>query len=232
MKVVKRQLRKCGLEVDSIPDSQEKWNRFLSMVNDSYAQYDQDRYLLERSLALSSEEMRERMDELREVSLQLAQANKLSSLGTLASGVAHELNNPLAALVGLVELMSRGNNDEKMKQRLERARKIIDRMAAIVNHLRRLSRKQESADQKKIKIHDPLYEALHLLEKQLVVENVNVNISGLSEGDDVWILGDPVKFESLYQNLITNSYHAFLENSKSKRRISLWNLLPMKNNVP
>ncbi len=55
-RLLKRQLKKLGLDAERVPD-QEQWQRFLSLVDEAYAQSDQDRYTLERSLSISSEEM-------------------------------------------------------------------------------------------------------------------------------------------------------------------------------
>lgn len=73
--VLQRQLRKHGLKPEAAPDA-EGWAKFLERVNRSYQESDQDRYTLERSLALSSEEMRDlncklqsAVDKVRQLSL-------------------------------------------------------------------------------------------------------------------------------------------------------------------
>lgn len=55
-RVLQRQLRKLGLKEKNIP-AQAQWERFLELISDSYQQADDDRYLLERSLQISSDEM-------------------------------------------------------------------------------------------------------------------------------------------------------------------------------
>lgn len=63
--LLKRQLKKVGLTSDA-PPTPEKWLRFLARVNQAYTESDQDRDLLERSLMMSSEEMREVYQQLSE----------------------------------------------------------------------------------------------------------------------------------------------------------------------
>ncbi len=62
-----RQLRKFGLDQDTIPDL-DQWRQLLQRVDKAYTQIDHDRYLLERSLAISSDEMRQLYDQLKQSS--------------------------------------------------------------------------------------------------------------------------------------------------------------------
>ena len=66
-KLLLRQLKRLGLDETTCPDPQ-KWRQLLEHVDKAYAQIDQDRYLLERSLAISSQEMRALYDQLKESS--------------------------------------------------------------------------------------------------------------------------------------------------------------------
>ncbi|MFN3200966.1 MAG: response regulator [Bradymonadia bacterium] len=65
-KVLERQLRKAGLSAEALPSSLEDWQRFLDRVSGHYQQADDGRYLLERSLAISSEEMQALYEDLRQ----------------------------------------------------------------------------------------------------------------------------------------------------------------------
>ncbi|MFB3133306.1 MAG: PAS domain S-box protein, partial [Rhodothermales bacterium] len=86
-RVLQRQMKKFGVEPDHPPRTQEAWARFLEHVDRFYHEADQDRYLLERSLSISSREMREIYEKLLEASESrvAAERNRLraviSSLG-------------------------------------------------------------------------------------------------------------------------------------------------------
>ncbi len=67
-RVLHRQLRKLGLDPTSRPESDETWAHFLDRISRAYADADQDRYLLERSLAISSREMQELYGRLLDIS--------------------------------------------------------------------------------------------------------------------------------------------------------------------
>ena len=62
--LLERQLRKLNLDIESTPDP-EGWKRFIDLIDRTYSDSDDDRYLLERSLAISSEEMQKLYEEER-----------------------------------------------------------------------------------------------------------------------------------------------------------------------
>lgn len=65
--LLERQLRKLNLDLKSSPDL-EGWNRFIKLIDRTYTDADDDRYLLERSLAISSEEMQQLYEDLKHIS--------------------------------------------------------------------------------------------------------------------------------------------------------------------
>ncbi|MCM2349364.1 MAG: ATP-binding protein [Bacteriovoracaceae bacterium] len=63
-RLLERQLKSVGLSKESLPTNQASWESFLAKINKAYDEADQDRYLLERSLSISSREMQERWNKL------------------------------------------------------------------------------------------------------------------------------------------------------------------------
>ncbi len=81
-------------------------------------------------------ELERRMDELRRAQAQVVQAEKLAAVGRLAAGAAHEINNPLAAIVGNAELLLRREILTKSaSERVERILQGAYRAARIIKHL-------------------------------------------------------------------------------------------------
>lgn len=87
-----RQLKKLSLTSDALPDCPESWQSFVTSVDRAYEQADDDRYLLERSLAMSSQEMEERHEELERLSERLSQSNAALSRLACEDGLTNLLN--------------------------------------------------------------------------------------------------------------------------------------------
>lgn len=127
-RLLRRQLnRYLHKEVADLSDLPEEWVGFLAAINQAYHQFDLDQAMLERSLELSSKELLEAnaklqrvlknveaqvqertaaleqtLQELKTTQLQLIQQEKMSSLGQLVAGIAHEINNPTNFIYGNV----------------------------------------------------------------------------------------------------------------------------------
>ncbi|MCA9402275.1 MAG: histidine kinase [Candidatus Omnitrophica bacterium] len=113
-----RQLKKFCPNGEEIP---EEWRRLFEAINAAYEASDEDRRLMEKSMDISSREMfqvnqdlrqkeaalREALLRLQQTQQQLIQSEKLASIGQLAAGVAHEINNPLSFVSANVQVLER-----------------------------------------------------------------------------------------------------------------------------
>ncbi len=156
-------------------------------------------------------------EEKQNMQLQLIQSAKLASIETLASGVAHELNNPLEIVLGYAELIESDEDDPQ--DMVEDARKITEaahRMKKIINHLRVFSRQSKAEDKKLLDLNQCLENSLVLLDKQLSLKKIALNLQ-LSEKRSP-IMGDATQLESVFQNLISNSRDAFEEVADDRQK--------------
>ena len=141
----------------------------------------------------------------KEAEKQKLQKEKLAAMGEMMSGVAHELNNPLTAILGVSDLMRDRATDEVTRRQADMVLKQARRAAGIVQHLLAFSRPSALASQK---IH-PEEIIRKVVEQQaplLRQKNVSIELkaaAGLAE-----IEADPRLLQQVFVTLITNAEQA------------------------
>lgn len=159
--------------------------------------------------------MEENIEANRQMSLKLAQASKLASIGTLASGVAHELNNPLAGIRGYAEALQLDENlRPEDKSTLNRILHLSDRMAKTIQQLLRISRQQNESENEFCNLKTCIDETLELMQKQLDCNFIKLNIKFNTSKIDV--RGSSHRITSVLQNLLANSRDAFMTQKHSE----------------
>lgn len=104
--ILQRQLKRADLSADRTPADQAAWEAFLKDVDQVYAQSDQDRYLLERSLEISSREMGEINEKLTEESKRLQDRNQqFSRVYEFARHTLESMRDSLLQSADRAELM-------------------------------------------------------------------------------------------------------------------------------
>ncbi|MEI8348299.1 MAG: ATP-binding protein, partial [Pseudomonadota bacterium] len=147
---------------------------------------------------------------------QLLHTSKLVSIGTLAAGVAHEINNPLTIIKGfatsLIKLWERKNRlgDEIIS--LKRIDRAVDRISTIVNRLRTFARVDEETF-KVINLHTVIQETLLLIEA--IYKNAGITIEMILQSSDPMIMGNIGKIQQVILNILSNAKDAILETKSS-----------------
>ena len=145
---------------------------------------------------------------------QLIQASKMATLGEMATGVAHELNQPLSVIkTSSSFIIKKVRKNETIKEEILRtlAEEIdshVDRASKIISHMREFGRKSD-VKKKKVWINEPLEKALDIFNQQLKLREINV-VKEL-EKDLPPILADPNRLEQVFINLLINSRDAIEE---------------------
>lgn len=152
----------------------------------------------------------EDITEQKKMEEKLIQAEKLSSLGGILSGVAHELNNPLTAIIGNAQLLVRKDVSLDIKNKLEIIRKESVRSSKIVGGLLAFAR-EHKPEKMLINVNDVIMEAYGLREYELRVENVKINLDLLK--DMTYTSADPFQLQQVFINLINNAHDALMEKS-------------------
>jgi len=153
------------------------------------------------------EEARARLRELQETQSQLVQAGKLSAVGQLVSGVAHELNNPLSVVIGHGQLLLARGVPPEMKRPLELILAQGDRMAKIVQGLLLFSR-QRPPSRGPVDIGKVIDQILELRAAQLRLSGIAVEIEHAEGGAQT--IGDAHQLQQVFLNLILNAEQAIL----------------------
>ncbi len=137
---------------------------------------------------------------------QLTQAEKLSSIGLLAAGVAHEVNTPLAVISSYTQMLAKQvRDDERLSKLLDKITQQTFRASEIVNGLLNFSRTSATEFQE-IDLNHTIRETLTLLEHQFKTSQVEVDLAL----DTILppIMGNPGKLQQVFLNLFLNARDA------------------------
>ena len=141
----------------------------------------------------------------KQLEAQLARAQKMESLGTLAGGIAHDFNNLLTVIQGYCELLLMNRREEDPDYRdLQIIRETAYRGADLVRRILTFSRQVES-ELRPIDLNDELQHA-HKLLKWTIPKMIEIR---LRPGKDLWkVYADPGQLEQIFLNLAVNASHA------------------------
>lgn len=143
---------------------------------------------------------------LRETHEQLIQMEKLSALGTLVGGVAHEINNPLMGIKGYIEYVSDKLDEGRSKEILRRASAEVDRIGRIVKNMLVFSRSKSSLSLDDVDLVEAVNKTIALVEADLRHQNIELRIS--IPATPVMAKGNMDNIQQAVLNLILNARDA------------------------
>lgn len=186
-------------------------------VSDTPAPLSQDLYLvmiedvtpkveLEKQVIQHHFEIQKAYEQLKQTQAALVQTAKLASLGELSSGIAHELNQPLQAIMGFsqeleyLEVLS-PTGKEFVTDIISASKK----MAEIIRSLRSFAR-EAGEDLVETSIEHAIREASHLMHHQLMQKGITLEIKECP--DLPMVLANPIQLEQVFINLFSNARDA------------------------
>lgn len=173
--------------------------------------------LMLRGLEDNKTELKTSINSLERANLELSQAQeevirseKLASVGRLASGVAHEIGNPIGIVLGYLGLLK--GNDLKQEERgdiIDRIEGEIDRINRTIRNLLDFSRPPKR-EVTAVSIHQTIADMLDMLKPQPMMADIKVILDHQAARDT--ILADPDKLRQVFLNIVMNSIDAMEAN--------------------
>lgn len=193
---------------------------------------------LEDRVALRTRELRDANDELtrqieerslaqdnsRRLLTQLAHANRVTSLGQLATGIAHEINQPLGAIAAYSEalplvLHNLNQHSDEAERIAGRIRDAALRAGAIVNRMRAFLRTSKH-EMRSLSINPLIEEVLALCSNELFEQQIEI-VRSFDDSEVSRVHADAVQIQQVLMNLIRNAIQAMNGNTDRPRRLSI-----------
>ncbi|MHB8413304.1 MAG: hybrid sensor histidine kinase/response regulator [Candidatus Acidiferrales bacterium] len=143
--------------------------------------------------------------ESKHIEQQLLQSEKLAAIGEMVSGVAHELNNPLTAILGMSDLLRERVTDDASRRQIEVVQKQARKAAELVQGLLTFSRPSRPKNQR-VRLAELIQRAVDLQQFVLASRNITVEFDASAELPQ--IEADPNHLIQVFVNLLTNAEQA------------------------
>jgi two-component system NtrC family sensor kinase len=156
-------------------------------------------------------------DDLRRAQEQLLQSEKMSAIGQLIAGVAHELNNPLTAILGYAQLLESEKLDSKALEYAGKIFKQAQRTHRVVQNLLSFARQRKPERQQ--------FDVVNVLEEALLLSDYDIKVGGIKLERDIepsmpGVFGDPHQLEQVFLNIINNALDAMVEDAAKEAKES------------
>jgi PAS domain S-box-containing protein len=206
-KKFREMIEQDGRVIDYEVDFKHKDGSVIPILLTGHARYDHKGEIIGyEGINVDQSQRREMEKELEKTRLQLLQAEKMASLGKLAAGVAHQLNNPLGGITLYTKLIIEEYKlEEKAREDLHRILKNAEKCRDIVKELLEFSRQTQNLKQPH-DINHAISRTLFLLQNQTLFQNIEIDKNLDSSLPPISV--DTQQFNHLLMNIITNAADA------------------------
>jgi len=181
---------------------------FYVNINMSYAKYGDRDVIIASSTDIT---------EVVEKETQLIQAGKMTTLGVMAAGMAHEINQPLNVIQVcadfFLKMLNRGRSisDEDLRTMANDIVANVERASGVIKHVRDFARQSELV-RTKVNINDPIKDVFKVLGHQLKVHDIDVVLDLADDLPD--IMAEHNRLEQVFINLVSNAIDAMDEKTE------------------
>jgi len=155
---------------------------------------------------------------VRERTERLLQSEKIATMGSLLAGVAHELNNPLAVVLGQSHLLRESAADRETAARAEKIVTGADRCVRIVRNFLAMAR-QQAPERSQVGLNELVQDSVELVAYELRTDNVEIVLDLAADLPILW--ADRHQLQQVLINLVTNAHHALRKSPAAERMISI-----------
>lgn len=174
-------------------------------------------YFLKQSVTFEKES-HEYLDKLNLEHKKQIKDHKMKSLGEMAAGMAHEINNPLMVILGLTYKLNHYVDSKDMKPTIERIEATVNRIANIVQALRNFSRNASQDMMEFVSVKKIVDSTIILCRERFI--NTGIGIEQDID-HDLRLFCRPTEISQVLFNLMTNSYDAVLANGPEQKWIKI-----------
>ncbi|MBM3262279.1 MAG: response regulator [candidate division Zixibacteria bacterium] len=211
-----------SVDVDEKYYLKEHINRLTQALEDKVVELEavmEQHVRLLRDAKRHEAELQRSLSDLRDTQTFLVQSERLSAVGQLVAGVAHELNNPLAIILGYSQLMLRmSDTTPRIQECLRKLEEAAQRCQRIVQHLTVFAQKQK-VDKRPVNVNDVLYSVLDIREDQLRANQIRVSTT--LDARPMTVYADFQQLQQVLLSLINNAQEALLTRNASDRDIRI-----------
>ncbi len=169
------------------------------------------------SIAAQVDDERRMREELQSLQQQVIRQERLAAIGVLVSGVAHELNNPLQAILGFAELLQMQKNmPEQARADLTLIQKESTRASAIIRNLSRFGR--QMLEPAPVRYRDVVASVMELRQRKLEELNITVEIE---EQSKALVMAIFTELQQVVLNFAINAEQAIVQADSQERRITI-----------
>jgi signal transduction histidine kinase len=139
---------------------------------------------------------------------------RLASIGEMAAGIAHEINNPLTGIIMLSQLLERSNIPDEVKKDVIDIKSEASRVADVVKNLLAFARKQPPSRQL-TQINRIIEDVLRLRQYEQTVNNIEVSLDLAPDLPEIMV--DNVQMQQVFLNLVLNAEYSMTQSDKQGR---------------